>query len=195
MTGLLYFEEIFEARQFAEEMLLVPCPKVNTLPDDIRVLYELDLGRPVVPGEIYTLSYQFEVTNDLHKYTGDNTWSNVMVCDGIIITKTSSEGTNGYGDRVGLEVSEQFGTNVTPGQHHGRMTGSIQWKVPELYGLPENQDYRYLKVIIWSGSTKSVTAFPGLKVEPDYGHFDCIRKTPVTLQELADMLAPLMPVA
>lgn len=167
----------YEVRESAEMVTLLPCPKVNTLPDDKRVIFEIDLSTGVVPGEILVCSYQFECTNDLHKYTGDNAWSNVMVCDGLILSETTSVGTSGMGDRVGREVNEQYGTNVTPGQHHGRMPGMVQWMVPPLYAdLP---NFRYLKVIAWSGSTKSVTAFPGLKIEQDYGHLDCIRWTPV----------------
>lgn len=171
-----YTMQHYEVRESAEMVTLLPCPKVNTLPDDKRVLFEIDLGAGVRPGEILQCSYQFECTNDLHKYTGDNAWSNVMVVDGLILSETSSQ-PNGLGDRVGREVNEQYGTNVTPGQHHGRMSGMVQWLVPPLYETLT--DFRYLKLIAWSASSKSVTAFPGLKIELDYGHLDCIRWTPI----------------
>lgn len=166
----------YEIRESVEMVNLVPCP-IDGDYDDRRVLYEVDLGTGVIPGEILVCTYQFECTNDLHKYPPyDRLWSNVMVCDGIILSETTSVGTQGKGDRIGREVNEQYGTNVTPGQHHGRMSGAVQWKVPPLYAdLP---NFRYLKVIIWSESGRSITAFPGLKIEIDYGHLDCIRWTP-----------------
>lgn len=167
----------YESRDSAELVSTVPCPKTTPTLEQRRAIYEIDLGTGVRPGELLVCSFQFEVTNDLHKLTGDNAWSNVMVVDGLILSETSSK-PGGLGDRVGREVNEQYGTNVTPGQHHGRMSGMVQWLVPPLYETLT--DFRYLKLICYSASSKApADGSFNLKVEVDYGHLDCIRWTPI----------------
>lgn len=164
----------------AEMVALIPCPKVADQPDDRRVIYELDLGEGIRPGQTLDCSFQFETTNELAKYHTDpakKSWANVEVCWGIIISETSSVGTSAKGDRVGREINQQLGTNVTPGQHHGVHAGGRKRKVPALY--VDYPNFRYLKLIVWSQSSLSVTAFPGVYIMQGYGHLDCMRWTPI----------------
>ncbi len=149
--------QYYSTGESAELVTSIPCPKTNLL-SARRAIYELDLGTGPAVGEVFQITGQLEVTQELG--------NNVSVVTGFILCETS-----GQADCVGYEVNEQLGENVTAGMHHGERTPSRQWKAPG-----DMPNHRYLKLICYCASSAAPTGFV-VQVMQDYGHLDVVRWT------------------
>lgn len=116
------------------------------------VVFSLAVG-DVLAGDLFLAVAEAQVTNDL----GYNT----MVTGYLVLAKAPT-------DTVGIEVTENNGTNVTPAMHHMAVVKAGTYQSPSDFGA------RYLNMVCRAASTASK---PGdrLQVDADYGRLSVIR--------------------